>query len=59
MTVLRQRCAVFCKNLQICDLQINHKYLRICHLRLAYLRNLSMCDSGMSSRICGFAICGL
>ena len=26
---------------------------------LAHLRNLRICDSGMSPRICGFAICGL
>ncbi len=26
---------------------------------LAHLRNLRICDSGMSPRVCGFAICGL
>ncbi len=30
MTVLRQSSALFCRNLQICDLWINHKNLRIC-----------------------------
>jgi hypothetical protein len=27
-TVLRQSCTVFCRNLRICDLRINHKNLR-------------------------------
>jgi hypothetical protein len=37
------------------------KILRICDLagRLAHLRNLSICDSAMSPRICGFSIFGL
>jgi hypothetical protein len=30
MTVLRQSSALFCRNLQICDLWINHKNLLIC-----------------------------
>ncbi len=55
--VLRQSCAAFCRNLRICNLRIiikfadNNKNLRIC--------NMQICDSGMSPRIYGFAICGL
>ncbi len=43
--VMRQSCAVFCRNLWICDLQNN--------------KNLRICNCGISSRICGSAICGL
>ncbi len=32
---------------------------RLCDLGLANLRNLRICSSGMSSRICGLFICGL
>jgi hypothetical protein len=28
-TVFRQSCAVFCRNLRICDLRISHKNVRI------------------------------
>jgi hypothetical protein len=31
--VLRKSCAVFCRNLRICNLRINVKELRICDLR--------------------------
>ncbi len=43
-TVMRQSCALYCGNLRICDLQINHENLRTCDLRtstqkiFAYLR---------------------
>ncbi len=39
----------------ICGLIITN--LRICGL--AHLRNLRICDCGMSPKICGFAICGI
>jgi hypothetical protein len=30
---LRRSSVVFCRNLRICDLRINHKKLRVCDLR--------------------------
>ncbi len=53
-TVLGQSCAVFCRNLQIYDLQI---ILKICGL--TPLKIFWICDSGMNQWICGFAICRL
>jgi hypothetical protein len=52
-------------NLRICDLRINHyKFCGFAICRLTHLRNLRICDCGMSPRIfevtiCGVAICGL
>ena len=46
--------------MQICDFLINHK--KISDLRLADWHTLKfflICDSGMSLRICEFAICRL
>jgi hypothetical protein len=42
MTAWRQSCAVFCGNLRICDLQINHENLRIYNKKF---ENLSHCKS--------------
>jgi hypothetical protein len=35
------------------------KILGFAFCRLGHLRNLRICDSGMSLRMCGFAICEL
>ncbi len=55
-TVLGQICAVFCKNLLICDFRIKQENLWICDLRpgtpqnfvdlweQSELKNLSICD---------------
>jgi hypothetical protein len=59
-TVLRQSCAIFCRNsggFAICEL-----FIQICGFairRLANLRNLRICDSGMRVRIGEIAICGI
>jgi hypothetical protein len=56
-TVRKHSCAEFCKNLQIRGL-----VMKICGFAfggLAHLRNLLICDSRMSPRMCGFAICEL
>jgi hypothetical protein len=46
--------------LRIWDLRINHyKFYWLAICGLAHLRNLQICDCGMSPRIFGFAICGL
>jgi hypothetical protein len=45
MTVLRQSCAVFCRNQRICDLQINHK--KIADLLIAEWH---------IEEICGFSV---
>jgi hypothetical protein len=39
-------------DLQFLDLQFADQYKEICGL--AYLRNLRICDCGLSPRICGF-----
>ncbi len=58
--VFRLSCAVFCRNLWICDLWVNQENLRICDLRTGTpIRNLRISDGGMSQRKCRFAICGL
>jgi hypothetical protein len=54
-TVLRQSRAIFCRNLRNYDLPINDMIARICNLRTGILRKLLICNSGMSTRICGFA----
>jgi hypothetical protein len=41
MTVLKQSCALFCRNLRIFYLKINHKNLRICYLRNGTPKKLS------------------
>jgi hypothetical protein len=54
---LKQSCTVFCGNVRNCDLRINHINLRICHSRTGTPKKFA--ESGLSPRICGFAICGL
>jgi hypothetical protein len=61
----RELLGLFCERVvqyfvEICGFAIcglNHENLRIC--RLAHRRNLRICDSGMSPKICRFVIRGL
>ncbi len=39
---------------KIIRIAVNHENLRICNLRLAHLKNLRICERGMSPGICGF-----
>jgi hypothetical protein len=48
-TVLRQCCEVFCGNLLICDLRINHDNFGFAVWHTYEI--LRICDSGMSLRI--------
>ncbi len=60
-TVFRQSCAVFWKNLRICDLRINHENLQICYLRTgtpkksADLRKVSLPTS--ACQWCSYYFC--
>jgi hypothetical protein len=47
---------------EICGVAICGSMIKICRFvicGLAYLRNLLICNSGISPRFCGFVICGL
>ncbi len=56
---LWQSCELFCRNSQICDLEIKHRTCVFAICGLTHLRNLRICYCGMGPRICGFAICGV
>jgi hypothetical protein len=48
-------CAVFCRNLWICDLWVNHENLRICDLRTGtHIRNLRISKEKVDLRFADF-----